>query len=149
MSMEVFVLRWLVSLVVLAVATSRTVLIQTNAPWPRYTSSDVAELSEVLADLDPSLGLFWKYIDGMCERSSQIDPLLHSTASSDAEIAELKATAMEVVSSILHQESMQSYVSTSLNLGAFSPAVQFYMTLLPPSSSAGSSCGQSDIALVS
>ena len=87
--MEVFVLRWLVSLVVLAVATSRTVLIQTNAPWPRYTSSDVAELSEVLADLDPSLGLFWKYIDGMCERSSQIDPLLHSTATSQELLIQL------------------------------------------------------------
>ena len=151
--MEASIVRLLVSLAVFAVATvtSRTVLIQTNAPWPRYTSSDIAELSEVLADLDPSLKLFWKYVDGMCERSAKIDPLLRSSTSADAEIAELKATAMEVASSILHQESMQSYVSTSLNLGAFSAAVQFYVSLEPPSSSSSSrsSCKEDNIALVS
>ena len=150
-NMEAVVLRLLISLVVFAVTTSRTVLIQTNAPWPRYTSSDVAELSEVLADLDPSLKLFWKYVDGMCERSAKIDPLLRSSNVADAEIAELKATAMEVASNILDQESMQSYVSTSLNLGAFAAAVQFYVTLEPPisPSSSDSTCDQENVALVS
>ena len=108
-------------------AEARSISVEVRAPWPVYLSSSIMQAAEFVADFDAAQ--FWHFADGLCEigTSQRIDALLQD-ASPDAQ-AELQALAYETAAHAL-PAALHHILDTSLGLGAYAPAAQFYYSLL-------------------
>ena len=103
---------------------SRSIVLNAAAAWRRYVTSDVSEVSEFLAD--NSIQLFWNFVDEFCKHSNKVDDLVLSSVSDLSESSlELQTLALETASSIL-PTTMHALMETSINLGVYSPSVQFF-----------------------
>lgn len=94
-------------------ACGRNIKIDVGAPWPRYSTSYVLELSEFL--FDHSQNSFWKYVEKICLHSDKIDSVLslnsESSQSDRDKIEEIDALALKVASEIV-QPSMHTLMQT-------------------------------------
>lgn len=100
---------------------SRNVFIDVKTPWPRYTTTFIAEISEFLFEQSPHD--FWTYTDAVCLHSKVVDDAI-LTGSQDS-AADLQSISFELGTTIAPQP-MHSLMDTLLGLGAYAPAVRFY-----------------------
>jgi Thioredoxin-like domain len=121
---------------VLQIATaSRTVNIDLSAPWPRYTTSVIPEVSEFLSDHSPES--FWSFVDDMCKDSKPIDIANTVTAEHSADhVANIRQIAVSKASEIL-PPTMRPLMESMADMGHYLPAVQFFSSV---ASSFGDPC---------
>ena len=103
----------LLVLLCLQYATGRNIKIDVGAPWPRYSTSYVLELSEFLFDHSPNS--FWQFVDKICLHSDNIDNVLSVSSDSNQsdrdKIEEIDSLAFAAASEIV-QPAMHTLMQT-------------------------------------
>ena len=117
-------------------AQSRNVFIEVGVPWPKYITSPIVEVSEYLNQQQSKQNIFWKFIDSICTKSSNIDFLV--SKGDNHSMTEIESIAIHVASTILPSTSSILFLETLQGLNTFSPSVEFYNSL---SLQYGSPCG--------
>jgi hypothetical protein len=115
---------------------SRSVTVDLQAPWKQHDLSFLAEISEFVHDQSPTA--FWTYMDRMCVHNSSISAALSPGADRNVDqeavleaLAGLRVVSLEATA-MLAPASMQTLMSTMINLGHYLPAIQFSETLAGP-----------------
>ena len=93
--------------------SGRNIKIDVGAPWPRYSTSYVLELSEFLFDHSPNS--FWQYVEKICLHSDKIDNVLSVSSDSNQsdrdKIEEIDSLALAVAKEIV-QPTMHTLMQT-------------------------------------
>jgi hypothetical protein len=120
----------------IAQVRSRSVTVDLQAPWKQHDLSFLAEISEFVHDQSPTA--FWTYMDRMCVHNSSISAALSSGTDRNVDqeavleaLAGLRVVSLEATAT-LAPASMQTLISTMINLGHYLPAIQFSETLAGP-----------------
>jgi hypothetical protein len=120
-----WVLAATISLCLICGVVGRSVSVDVKAPWSRFAGSFAAEVSEFLAE--ESDAMFWKYVDAMCVKSSDIEALSGDIDASSS----YQALAFEAATEILPKSS-HALMNTVIGLNSYAPAVQFFHSMASP-----------------
>lgn len=114
----------------ISINEAREVEVEVQAPWtsasqPYVVLTDVAEF---ITDIS-NPALYWSYIDELCSNTESIESALRLDAAESAN--ELENIAYAAAGKVISSELM-AVLQTSISLGAYMPASEYYHSLSQP-----------------
>ena len=106
------------------VSHARSVNINVYASWPKFSVSPIAEVSEFVSEQSNSK--FWNYIDGICDKSERVEFAVRQNSLDS--LLDIQSLAIDAASALI-PKFLLPLMETSVGLGSFLPAVEFFRAL--------------------